>query len=138
MKKKERRSVREGSIFSKKFPGDIDFIDKEFKQNPHKWRKTGFPNDFPVLLDPKIQRSYLKRFGEPFGDEIQYKLYWNEEEKKLAGGVYFSRRCEGPPNKVHGGAQGLCDTISTISHHHHDAPVCTGQFNLTPIFSNCS
>jgi len=45
----------------------------------------------------------MKRYGQPFGTEISYKLYWNEKEKKLAGGIYFNNKCEGPPGNVHGG-----------------------------------
>ena len=39
-----------------------------------------------------------------FGRQIQASMFWDKVDRKLIGCIHFPRDCEGPPNKVHGGA----------------------------------
>lgn len=74
---------------------------KELNSNP-KYERTSLATSFPLLNDEDVVHSFGRR-GVMFGREVQVLSYWNEEERKLIGAVYFPGECEGPPNRVHGG-----------------------------------
>lgn len=75
----------------------------ELKTNPFRYERTSWDRSFPLLTDLEVQKQLGKR-GTMFAKEIHQLSFFDKQEKKLIGVIYFPTTCEGPPGKVHGGA----------------------------------
>jgi acyl-coenzyme A thioesterase PaaI-like protein len=75
---------------------------QQLSANAQRYEKTSIARSFPLLNDSDVTHSFGRR-GVMFGKDVEYSCFFDLEENKLLGAIYFSGECEGPPNRVHGG-----------------------------------
>ncbi|CAM9439801.1 unnamed protein product [Scytosiphon promiscuus] len=96
--------------------GDIpDFLRSEFVSGT--WERTGFDIDFPAIAkDPRVAAAIGYTGRNFIGDSVEITRWYNRATNVIAGSVFFSAGCEGPPGSVHGGAvaSALDDILGTM------------------------
>ena len=70
----------------------------------HEPNLTGKPGWMPIVLPSLLTQSNSFVSGDPAGDRLRLRYYYDETTDQVIAQTWFGPRAEGPPRHAHGGS----------------------------------